>query len=313
MRKELWALAERASSHHGVASTSAAAELGLSRRQLHRAAASGIVEFVHPHVIRFRGGSPSPAQMVAAAVLQVPDSAASHESSLCLHRVPRTPFCVAVTTSPSGPSSRWGIRIHRAGDLLPEHVTVVGGVAVTTLPRAVVDLSSVFGAARLAHLVDHLTISDRRTSVGSIARVLRQVNRRGRRGIGVLQQLLEERSAGGPAPRSRTERRVDRLLATSAALPEPIRERGLPGPELAGLVDRAWEDARLILEVDGRVWHAREQAMASDRSRDRAAAAAGWQTMRVLDEELDSDGAAVLRDVEAAYSARIKLLTAFLH
>lgn len=307
VRSEILALALHASEHHGVASVGEAAGLGVDRRQLRRAEAAGLIEFVHPDVVRFRGTVTTRHLQVAAAVAQVKGSIASHESSLWLHGISRVPFAVAVTTAPSGCSSRWGIRIHRSGDLEPDQVTRIDRIPVTTLPRTVVDLSSVFSRARLAHLIDHLTIVERRTSVGAIQRVLRQVNRRGRPGIGVLEPLLDARSPGAAAPRSRVERRVDRLIEASGLLPVPIAEYPLPAVGLEGLVDRAWENARMILEIDGRAWHAREAAMARDRARDRAAAAAGWLTLRVLDSEVTQDPAGVLRDLEAAYRSRLAL------
>jgi hypothetical protein len=306
VRDDLRNLAVHAGNHHGVVSAHVAAAMGLDRRQLRRAEASGIIEFVHPDVLRFRGTVITPHLRVAAAVAQVPGCTASHESALWLHGVPRMPFVVAVTTSPTGCSSRWGIRIHRAGDLCAEHVTCIDGIRVTTLPRTVVDLASVFSRARLAHLIDHLTIVERRTSVAAIARVLQQVNRRGRPGIGVLRPLLDARSPGTVAPRSLLERRVDRFIGSSPVLPTPIAEHPLPADDLTGRVDRAWPDARLILEIDGRAWHAREQSMAKDRARDRAAAAAGWLTLRVLDAEVAADPDAVLRDIEAAYRSRVE-------
>jgi very-short-patch-repair endonuclease len=88
----------------------------------------------------------------------------------------------------------------------------------------------------------------------------------------------------------------------------PSAEYPLPTDDLEGLVDRAWEDVRMILEIDGRAWHAREAAMARDRARDRAAAAGGWLTLRVLDSEVAQDPAGVLRDLEAAYRSRVALL-----
>jgi very-short-patch-repair endonuclease len=71
-----------------------------------------------------------------------------------------------------------------------------------------------------------------------------------------------------------------------------------------GLVDRAWPEVKLLLEVDGRVWHSREQAMARDRARDRAAAAAGWQTLRVLEDEVAEVPHLVRSEVVSAYQVR---------
>ena len=44
--------------------------------------------------------------------------------------------------------------------------------------------------------------------------------------------------------------------------------------------------------------------MATDRARDRDAASLGWQTLRVLDDEIRACPMAVLGDIEATYRAR---------
>lgn len=45
--------------------------------------------------------------------------------------------------------------------------------------------------------------------------------------------------------------------------------------------------------------------MARDRRRDRMAAAQGWLTLRVLDEEVEHMGEDVIRELEAAYRSRL--------
>ena len=78
----------------------------------------------------------------------------------------------------------------------------------------------------------------------------------GRR-IAVLGELLDERSATGSTPRSTLERSMDGLLVHTA-LPTPSPEYPIPSVEPgAGFADRAWEEALLILEIDGRTYHRR--------------------------------------------------------
>ena len=293
----------------GAFSVAQAASLDLSRRQLNAAAANGILDRMHPAVFRFTSTTTGPATRIWGAVLQAgPLAVVSHESCLFLQRVPAVPFQPVVTLPADGRGSHRGFRAHRLGDLRPEQVVEVDGLRTTTLERALVDVTSVFSRVRIEWLVDRLTITDRRTSIGGIGRVLRQVNRRGREHIGVLQDVLDQRRPGRPAPRSRLETTVDALLATTG-LPRPRHEFPLPSAAPGeGLVDRAWPEAKLILEVDGRVWHARERAMAQDRRRDRIAAAQGWLTLRVLDEEVSDLPETVVDDVVAAYEARILLL-----
>jgi hypothetical protein len=303
MSSALGPLAELARRQHGVVTVGQARAVGVDRRTLRRAVHAGLLVTLLPEVVAFRAAEPTATQSVQAAVLQVACSVASHESALVVRGVDRVPFVVAVSAGPEAHSSRHGIRVHRTRDLLAEHWSVVDGIPCTTLPRTVVDLASVFSRPRLAHLIDRLTITDRRTSIGAIARVLRQVNRSGRHRIAGLQRILDERRPSDPAPRSRLERRADQLLATTS-MPVPVAEHPLPGDGEDGFVDRAWSDALLILEIDGRAWHARERSMARDRSRDRAAASAGWLTLRVLDEELESEPDAVLRDLLMTYRSR---------
>jgi hypothetical protein len=302
-----WAgtVATLASSQDGVFSVAQAGELGVHRRQLVRAVHAGTLVRVHADVFGIAGAARMDRARVRAGVLQVRGSTASHESTLLLRGVDRIPSVVALTVDrATAGHTHPGIRVHRFRDLHPDHLTEIAGIPTTTIERAVVDLASVFSRARLDHLLDDLTITRRLTSIGRIGRVLRQVDRRGRDRIGRLPELLAARNPGEPAPRSRLERRVDELVSRTQ-LPRPLKEHPLPSDqEYRGLVDRCWPEAHLILEIDGRSWHARESAMAADRARDRAAARVGWQTLRVLDEELRDCPDVVVDDLVVAFMAR---------
>lgn len=123
--------------------------------------------------------------------------------------------------------------------------------------------------------------------------------------------MLDARASGPSTPRSLLERAADDLLATTTL---PLAEREYPLPGLlgragadVGFVDRAWPDVKLIVEIDGRRWHAREADMAKDRRRDRQAAAAGWQTLRVLGEEVADVSDAVVQEITDAHRARAAL------
>jgi hypothetical protein len=231
-------VAALAARHHGIFSSRDAARLDVSRRQLARATTAGVLVRVHPDVFAFSATPIDRRARIAASVMQLDSGVASHESALHLHGVDRIPDQTAVTI-PRGHGSHTldRVRVHRARDLHPEHLKTVEGIATTTVERAIVDVTSIFSPARLEYLLDHLTITRRATSVGAIARTLRQVNRKGRIGIAALPRLLEQRSPNEPAPRSRLERRVDDLLA-AAALPVAHAEHPLPSddgvPRLCG-------------------------------------------------------------------------------
>ncbi len=304
MHPSLSAVARLAASQHGVVSLAQATELGVDRRAISRVVAAGVAERLHPQVVAFEGSPATSLRTIHAAVLQVPASIASHESSLVARGIEGIPFEVAVVVPTGSPNHYSGIRVHRFGDLLDHHIEDVEGIPCTTIPRTVVDLGSQFSAPRLDDLLDRLVINERRTSFAAISKALREVHHQGRRRISVLSTLLERRRPSGPTPRSTLELKADRVIDASE-LPTPIREFPLPALAISGTVDRTWVDVRLIFEIDGRSWHARELAMAKDRARDRAAAAQGWQVSRVLDEELDGAGAeAVIEELVAIYHRR---------
>lgn len=309
---DLAAISELASGQDGLVGIDQALELGLTRRQLDRARRDGLVERLHPGVLRLTAAPASRRQLVRGGVLQTsPHGRATHESALALRGVTHVPFSVVVTVPPAARHQHRGIRVHRHDDLADEHCAEVHGIPTTTVERAVVDVSCVLSTAHLEDLVDRLTITARRTSIGALQRTLRQVNRRGRAGIGRMVEVLDRRRPADPTPRSRLERLADDVLA-GAGLPRPQHEYPLPGtPPGAGMVDRAWPEALLILEVDGRPWHARERDMARDRARDRAAAGAGWVTLRVLDEEVVAVPDLVRADVVTTYRTRMGQLVSF--
>ena len=98
-------------------------------------------------------------------------------------------------------------------------------------------------------------------------------------------------------PASQLERMLLDALR-SVGLPDPVPQFPHPGREIGtGWVDYAYPDAKLILEADGRRWHQRIADIGRDRARDKAAARAGWLTMRFMHEELTSDPADVGRAV----------------
>jgi hypothetical protein len=297
-------LAARAAMTDGMFAMREAAAHGISVDQIQRAVTAGVVERLHPNVMRFAGTPLTRRARIRGTSLHLPDGTVSHEASFVLHRVDRIPFALAMTVGPEGSHRHEGIRIHRAGDLLAEHRCAIAGIRTTTVARAVVDVASVLSPSALEYVLDHVTVTRRLVTIGEVARTWRQVNRRGRRGIRNLTRLLEARSPTEPAPRSRLERRADELIAR-AGLPMPVREHPLPSDgSYRGFVDRAWPQLQLILEIDGRCWHARERAMANDRARDRQSAALAWQTLRILDEEIDGCPEAVVSELIDIYDAR---------
>ncbi len=71
-----------------------------------------------------------------------------------------------------------------------------------------------------------------------------------------------------------------------------------------GVVDLAEPTSRVIVEADGRRWHAIEQAMADDRRRDRQAAANGWLVLRVMWDDVVRHPATTAAQIAAVVAQR---------
>lgn len=124
-----------------------------------------------------------------------------------------------------------------------------------------------------------------------------------RRGTPALAGILAEYGASG-VTRSEAEERMLELIA-AATLPRPrinawIALDGNTGYE----ADFLWADARVIVEVDGRAYHARRRAFAHDRQRDRRLALAGFETRRYAANELRSHPERVIAELQAFVNRR---------
>ena len=105
---------------------------------------------------------------------------------------------------------------------------------------------------------------------------------RGVSGVARLRRVLAGLLDDQPVPDSILERRFADLLDRHAldGFERQVRPPWYDGRR--GVVDFADRAAGLIVEVDGRQWHATTQAMADDRRRDRQAAVRGWQVVRLM-------------------------------
>jgi Protein of unknown function (DUF559) len=302
-------IATIAAGQAGALARAQALPAGMTDRMISHRLATGRWTFLHPGVYAVAGAPPSWLGDVWGARLAAgPQAVASHETALLLRgvedrHVPRHPVRLIV---PHGTHPRVaGAVVHQIDDLAPDHVCEVDGLPVTTPARAVVDLAARAGPRRLAEIVD--VVTPRLTSTARIARSTADVARRGKPGIARLGEVLDARGPGHGPPASVLEGALFGALA-AAELPAPARQFRLPGRgAVDGLVDAAYLDVRLILEADGRRWHSRISDLRRDHQRDAEAARAGWQTLRLLYEDVvghPDEVADMVRDVRRARASQ---------
>ena len=146
-------------------------------------------------------------------------------------------------------------------NLPADEITTHHGIPTTTVPRTLFDLSAVVrrdelrGALRQAEqlrLTDPLWLGD------LIERYPRKP------GAPAIRALIEEAQRGLATVRSELEERFQAFLL-NAAVPMPRTNARIEGLE----VDCAWEEQRLIVELDGHATHSPTYAFEIDRARDR--------------------------------------------
>jgi len=232
-----------------------------------------------------------------------PAAVVTHESALHLHGIDLVPRRPITLTVPHGGRARLdGVFVHQIDDLKPHRVTAVSGLPVSTVERTVVELAATTGEKRLGRVIDDV-VAAKRSSVGRISSAFREVARPGKPGVHKLARLLDSRGDGYVPAQSDLERALFVALA-AGGLPAPRRQFRLPGRfAVEGLVDAAYPDVRLIVEVDGRRWHTRVADLKRDHQRDTEAARAGWLTLRFVYEQVmhdPSDVCSAIADVRAS-------------
>jgi hypothetical protein len=153
------------------------------------------------------------------------------------------------------------------------------GIPMTPLARTTFDLAATTKPIALGRLVDFAAVAGG-LRLETFQQGLEWMQRTRRAGAANLARALDGRTHGYVPRRSELERLLDAIIATLPC-PPPSCEVDLPGRHGADhRVDRMFRDPRLILEADGRLWHARLRTMDEDRRRDRHALRLGYPTLR---------------------------------
>ncbi len=210
-----------------------------------------------------------------AAVLAVGDGAVlSHRAAaarLGLRSPPSGP--IDVTVARGGGRHRKGIALHVTRSLPASEITEVERIPCTTWARTLVDLAGIVSERQLGYALERtleLRIFDGKTMDAALE------TSKGRRGTGLLRQLLTDLGEEAPPTRRELERRFLKLVK-GARLPLPI-VNGYVG-ELE--VDFHWPDHHVVVETDGRATHAHEIAFHRDRDRDLTLALSDWHVIRL--------------------------------
>ncbi len=263
-------------------------EAGYSRDAIWEWRRAGVLENMTEGVYRIPGSPRSWEQRLCAMVLASgPIAAASHRSAAALLGIPgfeRRGLVEVITPRPRHHRERSAL-VHRWRVLPEEHITVIDGIACTRVPRTLVDLAGVMHPSRTERAVDNC-LAMRIVTIGSLQAVFDELAQRGRKGIGTMRRILDERAENFVPVESELEARFLELLR-GAGLPEPIRQLDL-GDTLnwIGRVDFAYPSARLVIELDSDRHHSSKLDRDADNLRDARLTRAGWRIERVRWDEV---------------------------
>lgn len=300
-------MSELAGSQHALVTWTQALDVGFSSQAVRRRVETGRWVRVHDGVYRIAGARITNAQSVLAACMGIgPEAAASHRAAAVLHGLLtyRDPVVEVSTTRIRSPELP-GVVVHRLADLAPRWVSVVDAVPCTTVARTLVDLGAVCHPRTVEAALDK-AVGRRLTTLREIRHAMLAVARQGRRGVGTIRQLLAARS-DADRPSSVLEARMVSLLVTSEVLPRPTAEhvvRDEHGGFIA-IVDFAYPECRLAIEVDGYEPHMGLAAFKHDRARDRLLAGIAWLALHYTWGEIDSQAPHVLAEISSEYRRRL--------
>jgi hypothetical protein len=238
-------------------------------------------------------------QVAAALAAGLPGLAGSHHSAAVIHGLDllgRLPAGATVTHAPGMGSGtrRAGVRVHVAA-LPDEHVTVRGGIRVTSVARTVVDL------ARTSSFRSGVVVADSALRVKLTSK----------------DELRSVLTACASWPGIRQARLVIEFSdALSESALESIsrvafRDHGLPAPELQvwvggdqGVIGRAdflWRRYGTVGEADGAVKYAKPGLAISQLRRDASLREAGFQVVHFTWDEIVRVPGQVAASIRAAF------------
>jgi very-short-patch-repair endonuclease/predicted transcriptional regulator of viral defense system len=257
--QRLHALAAR---QHGCVTVDQARAAGLSVSQIHRRLRDERFERLGHHVLRVAGSPHSWEQQLMAALLDHGDGAVvSHHAAAALHAFdgfPRQPVEVTMTRAARGRRAHWRLHTTRRLELIDR--TEIDGFRSTTASRTIIDLAATASVSQLERAIDS-AVRDGWSSPAFLRRRLGALRGRGRRGVRLLDELLED--SGG---HSDLERRF-LALVRRAGLPKPTCQRILGRGETVSRVDFSFEPRPVLVEVSGRRGHASDAERAKDARR----------------------------------------------
>ncbi|MGY1681140.1 DUF559 domain-containing protein [Geodermatophilus sp. SYSU D01176] len=238
-----------------------------------------------------------------AAAVSSRQAVVSHGTALALWEVapPRESVHLIVDATRSGRGSA-GVVLHRAevGDALRR----VAGIPVTCVERAVVDTWATPGQLTRP-VVRAAAIDAVRRRLCRPRALTAELARRSR--LPQRAELAELVRLLAQGCRSELEVWGCLHVLQQPGMPAFVQQRPVVVAGERYLLDVAYEEVLLAVELDGAAWHGSRRQRERDIRRDAQLATVGWQTLRYGYSRLTAEPEACRRDILATYQARRRL------
>lgn len=227
-------------------------------------------------------GADSGFAALAASLRRFPDGVASDFSAARLFELPlQQPKNPQVLVPRGGRRRSNAVDVRETLHLPAYDIDEVNGLPTTSAARTLCDILPVLWGKRRILILD-VALQRDLVSPDQIIACSNALARQGRAGTVARRELLETKLGQIGLSQSVLESHVVSLLDeySIAGFVQQFRPPWFDG--VSGIVDFAHPESKVIIEADGRTWHASAEAMRNDRARDRIAAQHGWQVIRVM-------------------------------
>lgn len=280
-------------------------ELGMTEAEIENRLSGGHWERVHAGVYKLGVAQLDWDQRLMAATLAAgPGAVVSHRAAAVLWRLDGIESApVEITIPHTREARRQEVICHRARSLSDDDVTKLRGIPVTAVARTLVDLGRFCGERAVEKAMES-ALRRRVASHSALAAYAAGIDPRVP-GVSILRALLQVRQPGRAAG-SGSEVDLERALR-AVGVPRPVRqfELKLPGGAVA-VIDKAWPEALLGLEVDGFDPHAGRLDHAADLVRQNEILKLGWLLLRYSGSQVEANAVAIAREVLAVLVSRMR-------
>lgn len=256
--------------------------LGISRHTIGRLLADEQLAPVARGVYRHPLGDDGPLAVVMTAQL-ARSAVASHRLAAHLHGL--EPWDRLPTPEVTVPRGRHrpvdGLIVHESTQWDRIDQVEIDGLLVTGLNRTLLDVAAVASPSKLMATIDAARRRDL-TSWAQLDRTTKRHARRGRNGVQLFRRAVE-RSIGEDLPALSAWSRSAAAFLVRGGVPEPKLEFRVvdDSGRLLGIVDLAWPQQRLAVELDSVRWHHDRESFTADRRRRNRLEVAGWRVLNV--------------------------------